>query len=434
MRRCTTIMELKSDPIIASHHKGFPPYAVGRRVSQLHGSVSLTDGDFTTPVLLLHRDALHANVSAMRRYCASAGVSLSPHAKTAMSPEIIDLQRTAGTWGMTVANYTQAAVLRQMGVERLVIANEVVDPHAIAWLGAALDDDQAFTGYCYVDSIADIDCMEEMLRAREQRRRVPVFVEYGPISGRGGVRSVSDALWLARHIRHTDHLVLAGVAGFEGIVGHGFERDRIEDVLSYLRDLREVADTLFEHWQHHSDEYIVTAGGSCFFELACEVLGREWIGVRPIRTVLRSGCYATHDSSALEECRSLVAEHCAVLRLTPALELWARVLSRPESDLAILDFGRRDTGTDAGLPVPRHWLRRGTKAIEPAPPTRIIELNDQHAYLKPTTHAAGSVLPLEVGDLVGLGISHPCTTLDKWRLMPMVDSDRRLVGAIQTMF
>jgi D-serine dehydratase len=55
------------------------------------------------------------------------------------------------------------------------------------------------------------------------------------------------------------------------------------------------------------------------------------------------------------------------------------------------------------------------------------ELNDQHAFLR---GGAG----LEVGDLVGFGISHPCTAFDKWRVIPVVDDEMHVVDAIRTFF
>jgi len=41
---------------------------------------------------------------------------------------------------------------------------------------------------------------------------------------------------------------------------------------------------------------------------------------------------------------------------------------------------------------------------------------------------------LAVGDLVGLGVSHPCTTFDKWRMLLLVDDDDRVTGAVRTLF
>jgi D-serine dehydratase len=39
-----------------------------------------------------------------------------------------------------------------------------------------------------------------------------------------------------------------------------------------------------------------------------------------------------------------------------------------------------------------------------------------------------------VGQLVGCGISHPCTTFDKWRWMPVVDDVYRVVDAVSVNF
>lgn len=423
------------DVIIDRHFKGFAPESLGRSVSELCGRLSLAHGDFVTPVLLLQQDVLQHNVRTMQSYCDASGLSLSPHAKTTMSPEIMTRQLAAGAWAVTVATCTQAAVVRSLPVERVLIANELVDPIGIEWLGSELDRDDRFTGYCYVDSADGVRILDETLAARGQQRSLPVLIEFGVASGRAGVRSIEAALLLAGMVRDSRHLRLAGVAGFEGIVGSGFEVSRLDEVVDYLHTLRDVADELFDDYREDSDELLVTAGGSGFFELVAETFDPSWRAGRPIRVVLRSGCYVTHDSGGYAQVRKLLAQHHEALSFTPALELWSRVISRPEPDLAILDFGKRDAGTDAGLPVPRHRLRRGTTIIEPAPAATVFAVNDQHAYLRANVSATeNATFDLDVGDLVGLGISHPCTTLDKWRLIPIVDSDRRLVGAAHTLF
>jgi D-serine deaminase-like pyridoxal phosphate-dependent protein len=93
--------------------------------------------------------------------------------------------------------------------------------------------------------------------------------------------------------------------------------------------------------------------------------------------------------------------------------------------LAILDFGKRDTGIDSGFPVPLHRIRQGSATLEDAPPGEVIALNDQHAHFRGD---------LEIGDRIGFGISHPCTTFDKWRLFPVVDDEYVLTGTVQTLF
>ena len=71
--------------------------------------------------------------------------------------------------------------------------------------------------------------------------------------------------------------------------------------------------------------------------------------------------------------------------------------------------------------------RAGRGLFEPG--ARVTGLNDQHAYLE-----LPAASPLKVGDLVGFGISHPCTTFDKWQLIYVVDDDYRIVDAIRTFF
>jgi D-serine dehydratase len=36
--------------------------------------------------------------------------------------------------------------------------------------------------------------------------------------------------------------------------------------------------------------------------------------------------------------------------------------------------------------------------------------------------------------VVGCGISHPCTTFDKWRWMPVVSPDYRVIDAVSIHF
>ena len=116
--------------------------------------------------------------------------------------------------------------------------------------------------------------------------------------------------------------------------------------------------------------------------------------------------------------------------LQPALQVWGAVQSLPEPGLAIVTAGKRDLSYDVALPVPELHHRIGSTQ----PPNalddgrfQVTALNDQHAYLKLPEDA-----DWRVGDLVGLGISHPCTTFDKWRLLHLVDDDWNVIGGIRT--
>ena len=116
-----------------------------------------------------------------------------------------------------------------------------------------------------------------------------------------------------------------------------------------------------------------------------------------------------------------------VPRLEPALEVWAAVQSLPEPGIAIAGLGKRDVSHDAGLPLPIRVYRPGAGGRSAAGLTTLA-LWDQHARLACPPGA------LAVGDLVGFGISHPCTTFDRWRALFTVDGADRITGAITTIF
>jgi D-serine deaminase-like pyridoxal phosphate-dependent protein len=110
------------------------------------------------------------------------------------------------------------------------------------------------------------------------------------------------------------------------------------------------------------------------------------------------------------------------------MEVWGLVHSRPEPDLAIVGFGKRDVSYDLGLPRPLH-VRSRDGGRRDAEGMEVFRLNDQHAYVRVPPGDG-----LAVGDLLGCGLSHPCTVFDKWRSIPIVDDDDRVIGAIRTYF
>ncbi|HMC16704.1 MAG TPA: amino acid deaminase, partial [Albitalea sp.] len=119
--------------------------------------------------------------------------------------------------------------------------------------------------------------------------------------------------------------------------------------------------------------------------------------------------------------------------LRPALEVWSAVQSCPEPQLAILTVGRRDVSFDIDLPTPIARAARGVLTTGPVPRSwKITGLNDQHAYLR--WDAADDAHAPTVGERIGLGISHPCTTFDKWHWMPIVENDYRITDAVVTHF
>ncbi|PZS05672.1 MAG: amino acid deaminase [Pseudonocardiales bacterium] len=380
-------------------------------------------GALALPMMLLRDSALQHNVEAMAAYCAARGVLLSPHAKTTMSPQITARQLRAGAWGLTVANPQQGRLARAFGAGRVLIANEVADRTGLRWIAETLAG-EAFELYCYVDSLAGIALLDAALHTAGDRR-LPVLVEVGFQGGRGGARSVDAAVAVAAAVGRSEHLRLAGIAGYEGTLRQQSDDDLPAAVRSFCREVVRAGSAMHAAGLL-SDRPIASAGGSSWFDVVAAELGRGWpIGVTP-EVVLRSGCYVTHDHGvyARTSPRSRGGDGPA---FRPAIEVWANVVSRPEPNLALLDAGRRDLPFDDGLPVPLAVRGpQGTRSITGATVTR---LNDQHAFCRIDADD-----PLAVGDVVVLGISHPCTAFDKWRRIPIVDDADRIVEIADTYF
>ncbi|MFI6579150.1 alanine racemase [Nocardiopsis sp. NPDC050513] len=419
------LAELDAAPVEARSLPTSPATAAGVRAAGLHLR------DLWLPAVTLDGDALRHNLDRFARWCADQGADLAPHGKTTMSPHLWSAQLERGAWGLTAATVAQARVMRAHGVRRVLIANEVVEEGQLAWLADALGDPD-FEPLCLVDSAAGARIMERALAGAD--RPLPVLVELGVEGRRTGVRSLDDALGLARTVAASPALVLAGVEAFEGVFPQ--RRDdgspaRVRAWLDVLLAFARRADT--EGLFARVAEVIVTAGGSSYPDLVADALSDPPELTRPVRRIIRSGCYATHDDLFMER-TSPLRSAAADDPLRPALTCHARVISRPEPGRALLGVGKRDVSFDIDLPVPRALLRDGRR-IPFDGGARVVELNDHHAFLDLTARGTGggAAAPV-VGDVVELGLSHACTVFDKWPLIPVLDAEHRVVDAVRTLF
>lgn len=393
-------------------------------IAQAHWSVA----DLMLPTVTLRLSAVRHNAELFARWCSDSGLSHAPHGKTTMAPQLFHLQLASGAWGITAATAAQARAMRGFGVPRILIANQVVDAAGLRWLAAEVGRDPAFDVYVLVDSIACVERMERVLAEAGAHRPVQVLLEIGPSGGRCGARSHEDALAVAASIGDCRHLTLAGVECYEGVLPQDRSAESVDAVRRFLAEFSELVRGLGRRGVFAGrNEVVVTAGGSAYPDLVAEALARlGGVGV-PVRPVVRSGGYLTHDHLFYERCSpfAAAARHPAG-SLRPALELWAHVLSVPEHGLAVCGFGKREAPYDLDLPVPLARIACAGKR-EPLADAEVEKLFDHHAYLR---HGGG----LEVGDTVVFGLSHPCTTFDKWPLIPLLDDADRLVGAVRTFF
>jgi D-serine deaminase-like pyridoxal phosphate-dependent protein len=362
--------------------------------------------------MVLKDKALKHNIDRMARFCKSVGAELAPHVKTTMSPQIAQMQVDAGAFALTIANFWQAEIFRSFGFKKLIIANEVLDPTAIAAI-ADLNSKKAAEIIFYVDSIAGLEIVKKYTPKDGIQN---LFIEIGTDNGRGGIRDLDLVTIIAKSISEDSRLKLRGVTGFEGAVPNAARNSAGEEsVTKFCQKIVAAANNA--HPYKSENEFIISAGGSAYFEIVADELNRF---DKPKILLLRSGGYVTHDSKYYEEVYPFRDSNDSLL---PAIEVWAQVISAPEKEFGVLNLGKRDVGCDLHNPIPvakySNKLSKFSGEIE--------KLNDQHGFLRSTEEFA-------ISELIGLGISHPCTTFDKWRLIPLVNDNYDVVDCIHTFF
>jgi D-serine dehydratase len=386
----------------------------------------LLQEELSLPAAVLYEERLSHNLQWMRRFMDEYGVQLAPHGKTTMAPKLFARQLGAGAWGITLATAHQTAAAHAHGVRRVLMANQLVGRRNMEIIADLLRD-PGFEFFSLVDSADLVDQLGAYFRERGQT--LQLLLELGVEGGRTGVRDAAQqADVLAALARWPDALSLAGVEIYEGVLKEEAEIRR------FLQRTVAVTREIAQQGRFGRSPVVMSGAGSAWYDVVAEEFARTDIGT-PIEVVLRPGCYLTHDVGVYKAAQDRILASNPVAQkmregLLPALQLWAYVQSVPEPDRAIIGMGKRDAAFDAGMPIPAVIYRPGSAAPVAVPAHwEVTGMMDQHAYLQ---IRAGD--DIRVGDMIAFDISHPCLTFDKWRHIPVLNGEMRVIDIVQTFF
>ena len=413
-------------------YKGLPEAALGLTQDQFAAlRLPLFGGDVLFPVAILHDRILQSNSDWMMRFLASVGAELAPHGKTTMSPDLMQMQLESGAWGLSAATVHHVRAYRKWGAQRIILANQLVGTAEIRWIADEMMRDPDFDFYCLIDSAETAGRLADSFATYAPGRTLKLLVEVGILGGRTGVRSLDEGIAVAEAVAASAALSLCGVETFEGL----FQAE--SDGLPRARQMLETVVALGEECDSRGlfapGPILLSGGGSGLFDVAAKILSNGAFS-KSIKVVVRSGCYIVHDDDMyrrlFDNVRQRTGQNSGLEGgLQSALQVWGQVLSKPEPGRMICGLGKRDIGADCGLPILTGWVPHGASRPQPFPADcQVIALNDQHAYVD------GPSLPFGVGDLVGFGVSHPCTTFDKWRALFRVDDEFAITGLVRTYF
>jgi len=226
-------------------------------------------GDMMYPVLVLRDDYLRRNLLTIRDYAAQHNMSLAPHGKSTVCPQLyLDQMTIGGCWGITTATVQQTAVAAATGIPNIIIANEIVGPANVVQLAALKRRYPQTQIYSVVDSVATIDQLVRYGKEHLGGMRFQVMAELGYEGGRNGARTVEAADKVVDAVlAHSDVLELVGIECYEGTINLDDHRETIERVDRFL----DFVGGFFQRCEAAGRfgtraEVILTAGGSSYYD------------------------------------------------------------------------------------------------------------------------------------------------------------------------
>ena len=340
--------------------------------------IGLGREELPTPALILDLERVRKNIEVMASRM-NGPAKLRPHAKTHKCAEIARMQIDAGAIGVTTATAWEALALARAGVDDILIANEVGGAGKLGLLAEAAATTTITLG---VDGREVADAYSSA--AQGAGSTFPLLLDVDSGQNRCGVRSVPEALELARYVEQLPGVELVGVMAWEGHTVLIPDLDERSAAINKALDrLLEVRDALEAAGFSMS---VVSAGGTNTHYVTAKRSGV---------TEIQAGVYVFMD----EGFRNMGSG------FSPGgLTVLASVLSR-HGDTVVCDCGSKEVSVEPwGLPQP----------VRPDVRTRAI--HEAHALLD-----AAPGCDLSYGDVVEFIPGHACTTVNLHEVYHVVE-------------
>ncbi len=194
---------------------GYTGAEMTRRAEQTGGeltSLGLSIQDLDTPALVVDLDALEANIDTMQRTVTRNGIASRPHAKTHKCPAIARMQIDSGSVGICVAKVSEAQVLFDHGVEKLLMTTSNVTPLKIR---RAMSLRKWCDGFIQTTDTA-ANARDLSAAAAAAGVVADVVVDLDPGGHRTGITPGAPALELAQLVDRLPGLRLRGMLCYDG--------------------------------------------------------------------------------------------------------------------------------------------------------------------------------------------------------------------------
>ena len=168
------------------------------RIAEL--GLNLLRGDLLLPALVLKESALAAQHRPHGRLLSRIPAVACSSRKSHDGSQDHPAPGGCGCMGHLCRHDEPGRTLREVGLGRLFLVNELVEPTAVNWVVAELAGDSQFEFFCLVDSMAGVELLSDLLASAGATRPLPVLIEIGVAGGRAGCRTLEEAQQVAASV------------------------------------------------------------------------------------------------------------------------------------------------------------------------------------------------------------------------------------------
>lgn len=349
-----------------------------------------------TPCLIIDSKVMKRNIDRMEEKIRLTGAVLRPHTKTHKIPEFALYQASKSSGAVTVAKVSEAEVMASNGLKDIFIAYPIIGDEKIQRVITLSRSIRVIVGF---DSLYGAVMLDKL--AGEAQHSIEVRMEVDTGLRRSGVL-YEDALNLATKVSKLKNLSFTGIYTYRGLVLSGnVTNDRESAGIEEGRLMAKLAEKIRSSGIPIRD---VSVGSTPTSEFAAQVPGV---------TEVRPGTYIFNDimQKNLSCCET---EDCAA---------WVEVtvVSKPSSDLLIIDGGSKTFATDFTQNVYPTYLQ-GYGFIIGEPDLLFERLNEEHSILK----SLSGNTAFKIGDRLKIIPNHICTTINLYDTVYLMESDSTL--------
>lgn len=333
--------------------------------------IGLSEKLIPTPALVLEAEVFENNMNTMMDYLAKTGVNLRPHTKTHKTPMVAHQQIKAGAIGLCCATIGEAETMVNSGLNHILIANEVMGEDKIRRVVSLARYADVMVAVDNAENLGDLSAAAASINVS-----LGALVEVDVGMGRCGVRTIEEAVELAKKAKELQGINFHGVMGYEGHAQ--FIPDREERIKAGRTANTKLVAAAEAIRKAGIPVEIVSGAGTGTFDIAGEFSGM---------TEIQAGSYIFMD---------LTYEKIG-LPFKQALFVLASVVSCPDDETVVLDSGMKAISVERECP-------------------RVVEYENLEILGLAEEHARGHLKTKapcpKPNDKLHLVMSHCCTTMN----------------------